>query len=99
MPKEAVFSLKLETELRDQFMAEAEAAHRPASQLVRDLMRDFVKRQREERDYDFWFRAQVQEALTELQDPNAVLIPHEQVSARMRQWREDNLAKIAKREE
>lgn len=33
MSKEAVFSLKLESELRDQFMAEAEAAHRPASQI------------------------------------------------------------------
>lgn len=51
MPKEAVFTMKLESELRDDFMAEAEAAHRPASQVVRELMREFVRRQREERDY------------------------------------------------
>jgi predicted transcriptional regulator len=52
MPKEAVFTMKLEPELRADFMAEAEAAHRPASQVLRELMRDFIKRQREEREYD-----------------------------------------------
>jgi hypothetical protein len=40
--KEAVFTMKLEPELRAEFMAEAEAAHRPASQVLRELMRDFV---------------------------------------------------------
>jgi predicted transcriptional regulator len=50
--KEAVFTMKLETELRAEFMAEAEAAHRPASQVLRELMRDFVQRQREAREYD-----------------------------------------------
>jgi hypothetical protein len=30
MSKEAVFTMKLESELRDNFMAEAEASHRPA---------------------------------------------------------------------
>jgi hypothetical protein len=43
--------MKLEPDLRAAFMAEAEAAHRPASQVVRDLMREFVRRQREERDH------------------------------------------------
>ena len=45
MSKEAVFTMKLEPELRAEFMAEAEAAHRPASQILRDLMREFVQRQ------------------------------------------------------
>jgi hypothetical protein len=35
MPKDAVFTLKLEPELRDAFIAEADAVHRPASQLGR----------------------------------------------------------------
>ena len=52
MPKEAVFTMKLESELRAEFMAEAEAAHRPASQVLRELMREFVQRQREAREYD-----------------------------------------------
>jgi predicted transcriptional regulator len=52
MSKDAVFTMKLEPELRADFMAEAEAAHRPASQVLRELMREFVQRQREIRDYD-----------------------------------------------
>ena len=62
MPKEAVFTMKLEPELRDEFMAEAEAAHRPASQVVRELMREFVHRQREARDYDGFLRRKVEVA-------------------------------------
>jgi predicted transcriptional regulator len=62
VPKEAVFTMKLEPELRDEFMAEAEAAHRPASQVVRELMREFVQRQREARDYDGFLRRKVEVA-------------------------------------
>ena len=52
MSKAAVFTMKLEPELRADFMAEAEAAHRPASQVLRELMREFVQRSREAREYD-----------------------------------------------
>ena len=52
MSKEAVFTMKLEPELRAEFMAEAQAAHRPASQVLRELMREFVLRQRDARQYD-----------------------------------------------
>ena len=62
MLKAAVFTMKLEAELRDEFVAEAEAAHRPASQVVRDLMREFVRRQREARDYDAFVRGKVEAA-------------------------------------
>jgi predicted transcriptional regulator len=62
MPKEAVFTMKLESELRDDFLAEAQAVHRPASQVVRELMREFVQRQRESRDYDAFVRAKVEAA-------------------------------------
>ncbi|WP_208543295.1 antitoxin of toxin-antitoxin stability system [Marilutibacter alkalisoli] len=54
--------MKLEPELRDQFMAEAAAAHRPASQVVRELMREFVQRQREAREYDEFLRRKVEKA-------------------------------------
>ena len=52
MSKQAVFTMKLEPELREQFMAEAEASHRPASQIVREMMRQFVQTQRESREYE-----------------------------------------------
>jgi predicted transcriptional regulator len=60
MPKEAVFTLKLEAQLRDEFMAEAEAAHQPASQVARELFREYVRRQREARDYDNFLRQKVE---------------------------------------
>ena len=63
MPKEAVFTVKLEADLRDAFAAEAATTHRTASDLVRGFMREFVQRQREAREHDAWFRARVQEAL------------------------------------
>ena len=44
MAKEAVFTMKLEPELRDAFMAAAHEEDRPASQIVRELMRDFIDR-------------------------------------------------------
>lgn len=62
MSKEAVFTMKLEPELRAEFMAEAEASHRPASQILRELMREFVQRQRAAREYDEFLRAKVADA-------------------------------------
>ena len=59
MSKEAVFTMKLEPELRADFMAETEAVHRPASQVLRELMREFVQRQREAREYDEFLRRKV----------------------------------------
>ncbi len=59
MAKAAVFTMKLESELRDEFVAASEAVHRPASQVVRELMREFVERQRAERDYDAFVRGKV----------------------------------------
>ena len=60
MAKEAVFTMKLEPELRAEFMAEAEAAHRPASQVVRELMREYVQRQKEAREYDEFLHRKVE---------------------------------------
>jgi len=66
MSKEAVFTMKLEPELRDAFMAEAEASHRPASQVVRELMREFVERQRQAREYDAFLRGKVDTARAQI---------------------------------
>jgi predicted transcriptional regulator len=66
MSKEAVFTMKLESELRDEFMAEADTVHRPASQIVRDLMRDFIQRQREAREYHQFLQKKVDAARASL---------------------------------
>jgi predicted transcriptional regulator len=67
MLKEAVFTMKLEPELRADFIAEAEAADRPASQIMRELMRDYVRRQREARQYEEFLRKKVDIARTSVQ--------------------------------
>ena len=62
MSKAAIFTMKLEPELRAEFMAAADASHRPASQVVRELMREFVKRQQEREEYDAFLRRKVEAA-------------------------------------
>jgi predicted transcriptional regulator len=99
MPKEAIFTLKLESELRDQFMAEAEATHRPGSQIVREFMRDFVKQQREAREHDSWFRAEVERGMREADDPNVKRIPHEEVAADWRRQRAELVKRAGERAE
>lgn len=72
MPKQAVFTMKLEAELREDFMAEAEAAHRPASQILRDLMREFVQRQRQAREYEDFLGQKVEKARLSLRSNQGV---------------------------
>lgn len=89
MLKEAVFTMKLESDLRDEFMAAAEESHRPASQLVRDFMRNFVQQQRQLREHDAWFRDQVQASI----DDKSPSISHEQVMSEMKSRIEARLNK------
>jgi hypothetical protein len=62
MAKEAVFTMKLEPELRDAFMAEAAEEDRSASQIVRELMREFVSEKRRQRDYGDFYRRKIERA-------------------------------------
>ena len=59
MAKEAIFTMKLEPDLRAAFVAEAAAIDRPASQVLRELMREFIARQQSAREYDEFLRARV----------------------------------------
>jgi predicted transcriptional regulator len=59
MAKEAVFTMKLDAELRDAFMAAAAAADRPASQIMREFMRNYVD---QDREYVAWLQKKVDEA-------------------------------------
>jgi predicted transcriptional regulator len=87
MAKGALFTLKLEPTLRAAFMEEARSAHRPASQILRDLMRDYIDRQRAGRDHDAWFRTEVTEGLSEAVDPSIRRVPQAEMSESWRQRR------------
>lgn len=58
--------MKLEPELRDAFMAAAEASHRTASRIVRELMREFVQRQHDGQPYDAYLRSKVDVARAQI---------------------------------
>lgn len=60
MSKDAVFTIKIESELRADFMAEAAREDRPASQIMRELMRGYIAQSRQARDYDDFLRRKVQ---------------------------------------
>jgi predicted transcriptional regulator len=92
MLKQAVFTMKLEPNLRDEFMAAAEETHRPASQLVRDFMRNFVQEQRQLQEHDAWFQNQVQASI----DDKSQSIPHEQVITEMKSRMDARLKKEGK---
>lgn len=62
MPKDAVFTMKLDAELRDEFMAATAGEDRPASQVMRELMRTYVEQQRQAREYDDYLRQKVETA-------------------------------------
>ena len=72
MTKEAVFTMKLEPELRDAFMNEAQANHRPASQILRELMREFVQRQRQSREHDEFLTQKVQAARLSMEQGSSI---------------------------
>lgn len=60
MSKQAVFTMKLEPELRENFMAEAADEDRPASQVMRELMRGYIEQRRQAREYDDYLREKVE---------------------------------------
>ena len=66
MTKATVFTLKLEAELRDAFMAATEAEHRPASQVVRELMREYVRSRQQRQAYEAFVQDKVELARAQI---------------------------------
>ena len=60
MANELIFKLKIKPDLLAEFMAEADFMHRPASQILRDLMREFIQTQREAGNYDEFLKHKVE---------------------------------------
>ncbi|HET6237950.1 MAG TPA: hypothetical protein VFE41_23790 [Acetobacteraceae bacterium] len=74
---ETTFTFRVDEDLKTSFTNIAKVHDRPGSQLLRDFMRDYVAKA----EHDAWFRAEVEQGLRELEDPNVELIPNEQVEA------------------
>ena len=75
MADDPTLTLTLDPDLLDSFVAEADAAMRPADDVLRDLVRAFVERQHASRG------AEIDRALREADDPDTVFVSHEEVEA------------------
>lgn len=92
MAKEAVFTMKLEPELRDAFMAEAAGEDRPASQVLRELMRGYIEQRKEARAYDEFLRRKVEKAREQMRAGQ--YFTNEEVEARMAERKKELLKRI-----
>lgn len=91
---ESTFTFRVDEELKKQFTEIAKSKDRTGAQLLRDFMRDAVRKQQEEAEYDTWYREQVQIGLNELDA--GLGIPHEEVEAHFAKLRAETLKRIKK---
>lgn len=77
---ETTFTFRVDDGLKTEFTQAANAADRKGAQLLRDFMRDFIRRQQEATEHDSWFRRQVQIGLEAANADD--LIPAEEIEAR-----------------
>lgn len=90
---EATFTFRVDEALKGEFTSAAKSYDRNGAQLLRDFMRDFVRKQHEAAEHDAWFRRQVQ---TALESANAGdVVSAEQVEAEAAAWRESTRRKMA----
>jgi predicted transcriptional regulator len=89
---EATFTFRVEEELKENFATAAKARDRTGAQLLRDFMRDFVKKQQDAAEHDVWFRRQVQVGLDSANAGN--LVSAEDVEAEFAKRREQTRQKL-----
>ena len=89
---EATFTFRVEEDLKESFTTAAKARDRTGAQLLRDFMRDFVKKQQEAADHDLWFRRQVQAGLDSANSGN--LVSAEDVETEFAKRREQTRQKL-----
>jgi predicted transcriptional regulator len=89
---DATFTFRVEDDLKAAFTEAAKAHDRTGAQLLRDFMRDYVRRQRDEQEYDAWFRLQVQAGI---EDADAGrIVSAEDVKAEFAARRAETLRKL-----
>jgi hypothetical protein len=87
---EGVFTLKLESDLRDTFLADAATTHRSASQLVREFMRNLSRISARPGSMTCGFRSQIQAALDDPRPgtpPEVVMAEARAIIDRVAAWK------------
>lgn len=82
---ETTFTFRVDEELKDQFTLAAKDRDRSGAQLLRDFMRDFVRKQQEAAEHETWFRHQVQAGIDAANAGD--VISAEEVEAEAARWR------------
>lgn len=91
---EATFSFQVDASLKEQFTTAAKARDASEAELMRQFMRDFVKRQQQEAaEYDVQFRLAVQAGIDEANAGD--VLSAEEVEAEAAVWRADLQRKIS----
>lgn len=62
MPTETQLTLTVDRDLQAEFLAEAAATQREATDIIQEFMRDFVQKQREARAYEEFLSQKVERA-------------------------------------
>ena len=76
---EATFTFRVDETLKNEFATAAKSRDRTGAQLLRDFMRDFVRRQQKAAEHDAWFRRQVQAGLDSAEAGR--LLPSDEIEA------------------
>jgi predicted transcriptional regulator len=84
---QATLTFRVDNELKAAFSEAARAQDRTAAQLLRVLMREAIRRQRDGQEYDAWFRGEVEQGLREADDPTVRRVGREDVQSSWRQQR------------
>lgn len=93
---EATFTFRVDDELKARFTEAAKARDRKAAQLLRDFMRDYVRRREEEAGYDAWFRQQAEAGIASADAGH--LTPAEEAEAEFTARRAATRRKLGNRE-
>jgi predicted transcriptional regulator len=91
---ESTFTFRVDEELKSAFAEAAKAQDRTAAQLLRVLMREAVEREQTAREHDEWFRAEVEEAIREADDPNTVWVSNEDAEKRWAKLRAELIQRL-----
>lgn len=91
---EATFTFRVEEELKAAFSEAAKAHDQTGAKLLRGFMRDYVKNQKADADYDAWFRREVQVGIASANAGN--LISNDEIEAEFAARRDASRQKLAR---
>lgn len=88
---ETTFTFRVDETLKSEFSAAAKASDRTGAQLLRNFMREFIKKEREAAEYERWLQQKVTAAREDIAQGR--VIAAEEVENEALEWRKNLLNK------